>query len=615
MAVERTIRGELELACRLADALIESATCDALALVEELARPTAVFVVGDRTPHVANAAWRALAAPAGSFDACIDEAVATRSVIHVPELRLDRERPCYLTVTLRPSRGSARTHVTVACIDITDEVIARQLGLDATTLVWSGPLHGEADYANRGQPITSWHQAIHVDDLPACTKALAAAVASRGTTELEARLRVADAYRWHRVRFRILGARWFGCASDIHAEHEARAALDELRGRLAEAMAEAEHASRLKDQFLAVVLHELRAPLTTIVLWEGVLRDETAAPALREKALAAIHQSTLSQSRVVGDLLDVSRAVAGKLHIDVRPVEIGRVVRDAIESFAPAALEKHIVLEHRDDAPNTEVEGDVVRLRQVFDNLLSNALKFTEIGGHIQVTVRRRGRTVTIEITDTGQGIAPEQMPTLFDPFRQWENVTTRRAGGLGLGLAIVQQLVGLHGGTIVASSPGVGQGTTMAVTFRTTSSRRRSTPPMAVSRTHDLGRTRVLVVDDDHRMLDVLGVLLQRAGAVVDTADSAAAARAQIANTPTDIILCDIAMPGEDGYSFIRGVRAERNPVAAIALTAYATPVDIERALAAGFDRHLAKPIDFERLVENIHALAPRRDATRETT
>lgn len=499
---ERTVRDQLDFACRLADALLESATIDALSLVDELELATAVFVVGERSPHVANAAWRRLGAAPGRFDSYIAQALQTGASLHVPTLQFESTGR-HLAATLRPSRGALRAHVTVACIEITNE---------ATT--------------------------------------------------------------------------------DAH-------------DRLLAQLAEADNASRLKDQFLAVVLHELRAPLTTIVLWEGVLRDETADPALRAKAHEAIRQSALAQSRVVSDLLDVSRAIAGKLHIDTRPVDIGRVVREAIESFAPAALEKQIAIEHRDIA-KTEVDGDAIRLRQVLDNLLSNALKFTDSGGHIRVAVTRRGRAIAIEVSDTGQGIAAELLPTIFDPFMQSENITTRRAGGLGLGLAIVQQLVGLHGGTVVAASDGPGRGAKLTVTLRAAGARRRSTPPLGVA-VVDLHRTRVLVIDDDQRVLDALAVLLDRVGAVVETADSAEAGRARIANNTTDVIVCDIAMPGEDGYSFIRGLRAVRNRVAAIALTAYASESDIERALAAGFDRHLAKPIDFERLVENIDALAPR--------
>jgi signal transduction histidine kinase/ActR/RegA family two-component response regulator len=514
--------------------------------------------------------------------------------------------------------------VIVACEDITDEVVARQLSVPPTALVWSGPLSGDPDYVNQRWSAyagtdPTWQHAIHPDDLAACIEGLTAALRERGPTELDARVRGVDGgSRWHRIRFVLgsSGSRWSGTAIDIHEAH-LRTERDELVARVKAAKADAETASRLKDQFLAVVSHELRTPLTTIVLWEGILRDETADPALRARALEAIRQSALSQSRVVGDLLDLSRATTGKLHIDLRPLEISSLVRQAIDTLAPAALAKQITIEHRNSLPGgVEVEGDPGRLHQVLENLLSNALKFTAPGGRITVGLARRGRSIEIEVADTGRGISADLLAHVFEPFTQSDDALTRGAGGLGLGLAIAKELVELHGGTLVAASDGPGRGATLTATLPALPDRDTAAPPSGVARVRSLPRTRVLVIDDDQRVREALTLLLERAGAVVDSADSAPAARVRIADQPPDVLVCDIAMPGEDGYTFVRGLRAEGSRVAAIALTAYASDADVARALDAGFDRHVAKPIDFERLLEQIDELAAARVARiREST
>jgi hypothetical protein len=629
----------LELACALVHTLVARTAGDApaggqeaLALLEELALPAAVFDAGARAPRLVNGAWRALigARRGAALEAHVDEVIRTGATIHLPELELALgSRPAYCAATLRPIRDGdgARSGAIVLCALITDEVIARRLAVSADTLVWGGPLSGGPNYCNRawraytGNSAESsshrtWQDAIHAGDLPRCMQALSE-LTRLGRAEVEARMRRADgAYRWHRLRFVIEAAepRWFGTATDIdHAHAEAEHA--ECLARERAARGAAEQASRHKDQFLASLSHELRTPLTTMLLWEQVLRDETATAALRAQALEAIHQSALAQSRMVGDLLDVSRAINGKLRVDLRPLDIKRVLREALEAIAPAALAKQITLDRRGPPVVAEVQGDDTRLRQVLDNLLANAVKFTEPGGRITVAVACQDRSIAIDITDTGRGIAPELLPRVFEPFSQLDDSLPRGDSGLGLGLAIAKQLVALHGGELTAASAGPGHGATFTVKLPLAADRERAgSPSIEHARRPMLDRLRVLVVDDDQRVRDALALLLERAGAVVETAESAAAARERVALRAPEALVCDIAMPGEDGNSFIRDLRASGRDIPAIALTAYAMESDVEKALAAGFDLHVAKPVDIEHLVAEIGELVAARRADART-
>jgi signal transduction histidine kinase/CheY-like chemotaxis protein len=605
----------LDLACRIAGVLVETASAATMALFEELDVPISVVTAGRQASVLTNAAWRALFGSRDLIDAIPVGSAKPGTTLYVDELEVDvGGPPCYVAVMLRVGDAEMR-QVFVACIDITDDVLARKLAVDAGVLVWSGRGVGTFDYCNRawlayGASNSDWTHPIEAEDRAKCIDGLAWAIREHGSIDIEARIRRSDGmYRWHQIRFAVAspGARWFGTAVDIHDARAARGERNELATRLVAAKSEAETASRLKDQFLAAVSHELRAPLTTIVLWEGVLRDE-ADPVLRAKALDVIRQSALGQSRVVADLLDVSRGIAGKLHVDLRPIDLGELVREAIEAMAPVAAARGITFEHRDTVVPSEVKGDPARLRQVLDNLLSNAIKFSDARGTIAVTVGRRGRSIVVEIRDHGCGISADLLPHVFEPFSQSRDTVASGPVGLGLGLTIAKQLVDLHGGTLTAANNVEGGGARLTMTIPSTSARRKSTPPAGVPRRPSLEQTRVLVVDDDRRVLDALAVLLDRAGAIVDTAESAAVARERISDRPPDVVVCDIAMPGEDGYKFMRALRAGSSKIGAIALTAYASEHDVESALAAGFDRHLAKPVDFDRLVASIDELAVAR-------
>ncbi|MDB4955631.1 MAG: Chemotaxis protein methyltransferase CheR [Myxococcales bacterium] len=377
------------------------------------------------------------------------------------------------------------------------------------------------------------------------------------------------------------------------------------------ARVDAERANRLKDQFLAAVSHELRTPLTTMMLWEKVLRDSSVDSNTRARALDAIHQSATAQSRLVGDLLDVSRAISGKLFIDLRLVALAELLGTAIEGVSRAARDKRITIEPDLEPGLGEVQGDANRLHQVFDNILSNAVKFTPAGGRITVSARRERSAVVIAIADNGRGIAKEFLPRLFEPFSQTEDKLTRCEGGLGLGLTIAHQLVTLHHGKLFAASDGLGRGATFTITLPVTKHRLASPALQAAAPGGAvLDGVRVLVIDDDARVRDALALLLRDAGAVVEAADSAPSARTMLTRFPADVLLCDIAMPGEDGYGFISKLRAstrgQKTP--AIAVTAHATHADGRRALASGFDLHVAKPIDIEALLTSIRDLLRRR-------
>ncbi len=604
---------------RLGIAELAKRRADALALFETSPRPSAVFDDAREPPRLANHAWRVLfgvrTLPAAA--AFIATTIRTSATIHLPELELEVPgRTDHFAVTFRPVRGGdgAPTGAIAVCSLITDAVMARRLGVETTALVWGGALSAGPDYFNApwyrytgsAPALRTWQHAVHPDDLARCNHALGEAMRLRVASDVEARIRRIDgAYRWHRIAIVVPspGTRWLVSATDVDEARTADAVRTELLAEALAARADAEQANRLKDQFLAAVSHELRAPLTTLLLWEKVLCDDANDAATHAQARLAIRESVHAQSRLVGDLLDVARAISGKLFIDIRAVDIACVARDAIGAAAHAAHAKHIAIVHTGALVALEVPGDATRLRQVLDNLLSNAVKFSAPGGTITVAIERRARSVVIEVADTGRGIAPEFMARIFEPFSQTDDALTRHDGGLGLGLAISRQLAELHEGTLLASSEGHGRGTKLTLALPA-GTRDAPSAPIGLPSTPRLDRAAILVIDDDRRVREALALLLDRAGAAVQTADSAENARERIATIAPDLVLCDIAMPDEDGYSFIRKLRATGNPVPVIALTAHAMEADAARALAAGFDVHLAKPIDFERLVAKIDEL-----------
>jgi PAS domain S-box-containing protein len=413
-------------------------------------------------------------------------------------------------------------------------------------------------------------------------------------------------------------------ASTIARDISERVRTDEERRRLLAseqaARAQAEAANRAKDEFLATVSHELRTPLTAILGWGAMLERMAPADARTAKAVQSISRNTRALTQLVDDLLDVSRMIAGKIRLEVGPVDIGDVVDAAVEAVLPAATAKDIELDVSIAAGTRTLAGDAARLQQAVWNLLSNAIKFTPPGGRVQVSTRGVDGEIELVVKDSGIGIEPAFLPYVFDRFRQADPSSTRAHTGLGLGLAIVRHLVELHGGTVQAASDGRDAGTQITMrlpcrhgSFDEPASRSRlATAPIASGARHALPRldgVRILIVDDDRESGEVMREALLACGAEIQCVASAADAIDALSEARPDVVLSDIAMPGRDGYAVLREVRAlepvfgRRVPVAAV--SAYARSEDRDRALAAGFDEYLAKPVDPATLANAAAALA----------
>ena len=417
---------------------------------------------------------------------------------------------------------------------------------------------------------------------------------------------------------------------DVTERKRAEAERDQMLEREKSLRAEAEKANRLKDEFLATVSHELRTPLTAILGWSHMLEVGDLDGKTARHAVAVIRRNAAQQRQIVEDLLDVSRVITGKFRLESELVELTPVVRAALDTIAPAAEAKGLRL-HSSLDPEAAVTGDAARLQQVVWNLLANAVKFTPAGGGVRASVQRLLTHVRVEVSDTGQGILPEFLPYAFDRFRQADMGTTRQHGGLGLGLSIVRHLVEAHGGNVHAYSAGDGSGATFTVDLPLPVGSREEGP-----RVQDEGEVqsplqsepitgptagndvvpplvgiRVLVVDDEPDALELVSLLLRRAGAEVTATRSTPEAIGVLGRSAPDVIVADIGMPKADGYELIRRVRSlgreEGGDTPAIALTAYAAGADRARALGSGFQKHLAKPVDPEALCAAVADLAGR--------
>jgi len=378
------------------------------------------------------------------------------------------------------------------------------------------------------------------------------------------------------------------------------------------ARAEAEAANRVKDEFLATLSHELRTPLNAVLGWAVTLRGGRLDAATTARALEAIERNARAQSQLIEDLLDISRIVTGKIRLDVRPIEPAAVIEAALDAVRPAAESRSIALE----TALEPVYADPDRLQQVVWNLLTNAIKFTPPGGLVEVRLERVGASVEIVVQDTGQGIPADLLPYIFDRFRQADRSSTRSQGGLGIGLALVRHLVELQGGTVTAASDGPGKGSTFRVRLPLlvrgpeTAARRLARPMSTASPLGSLNGIRVLVVEDELDTLELFEGILATGGAEVRRATSAAEALAILAAWRVDVIVSDIEMPHEDGHAFIRRVRAlpseQGGATPAVAVTAYGSFDDRVRALAAGFQTHLPKPVEPAELVAIVASLVP---------
>jgi signal transduction histidine kinase/CheY-like chemotaxis protein len=378
----------------------------------------------------------------------------------------------------------------------------------------------------------------------------------------------------------------------------------------------AEDSNRLKDEFLATVSHELRTPLTAILGWSRLLEGGTLDDSVTQQAVEVIWRNAKAQAQIVDDILDVSRIITGNLYLDLNPVEVVPVVENAINVVRPTADAKGIRIEKYFDATPSMVSGDANRLQQVIWNLLSNAVKFTDGGGRVCVKVARIGPAVEVSVSDTGKGISKEFLPYVFDRFRQADSTTTRQHGGLGLGLAIARHLVEIHGGTINADSHGEGYGAAFTIRLPLIES---TTKAFAKPDQHKLAQSQqllsglnVLIVDDDSDTLTLMATALKRRQANVTAVSSAGEAIRAITRKRPDVLVSDIAMPDEDGYGLIKKIRSLENGVSenipAVAITAYAKDEDRDRALSAGFQIYLAKPVELTELI-SVVARAAKRD------
>jgi PAS domain S-box-containing protein len=426
----------------------------------------------------------------------------------------------------------------------------------------------------------------------------------------------------HAHRLRILV---FDASERRQYERElllARRSADEARETERVAREQAERASRAKDDFLALVSHELRTPLTAILSWTQLLRRTRSDAEKVEQGLAVIERNTRLQVRLIEDLLDMSRMVSGKLRMDVQAVPLAPVIEAALETVMPSAQARQIRLQKILDL-EVRVSGDPGRLQQVFWNLLTNAIKFTPKNGFVRIIMQRVNSHIEVCVIDSGQGMSKDFIAHAFERFRQSTSAGARQTGGLGLGLSIVKYLVEMHGGSIHAQSEGEGHGSTFTVKLPVLaaeageSAQRHPQAAIGDTTSHplvSLKGIKVLVVDDEHDAREVLWHILAERGAEVTTCASAAEALSAIERIAPDVLVSDVGMPEENGYEFIRKVRMLGEPVgrvAAIALTAFSRLEDRTQALLAGFQTHLAKPVDARELILTVAAIAGRPHST----
>lgn len=498
-------------------------------------------------------------------------------------------------------------------------------------LVWTSDAVGRVTYCNpfwyeytgltpEQTMQLGWRSAIHPDDLMPLWEQWYQATSTGANFNTECRVRAADGqYRWFLA---AIGAardgqgqiiHWVGTAQDISDRKRIEQEREQLLTNEQAARAEAEAANRVKDEFLAVLSHELRTPLNPILGWTKLLRTRQFSSEKVEQALAVIERNATLQTQLIEDLLDISRILRGKLKLEVAPVELIPVINAAIETVRLAAEAKSLQIHCLFASELRPVLGDAGRLQQVIWNLLSNAVKFTPPGGEITVRLESIGRqgmeSAQITITDTGKGISPSFLPYVFDYFRQADGSTTRSFGGLGLGLAIARHLVELHGGQITAASEGDDQGATFTVCLPLIASQPQVQPAVYPTANNvNLSGVSVLIVDDDPDSRELIAIILAQANADVRTASSAGEALERLEQTLPTLLISDIGMPETNGYELMRQIRSRWFAIGeifpAIALTAYAGEMDHQQALAAGFQRHIAKPVVPEELLRVIAIL-----------
>lgn len=474
---------------------------------------------------------------------------------------------------------------------------------------------------------SGWAEGVHADDLQQYLDIYASAFDKRTPFRMEYRLRNhAGEYHWilnsGTPLFNESGTfmGYIGSCVDIHDRKVAEQEREELLIAERAARTEAERANRLKDEFLSTLSHELRTPLNAMLGWAEMMRSGELAPEDVNVGLEVISRNVRAQTQIVDDLLDMNRIISGRIRLEVQRTDVSEIIDTVLESIRPAANARHIRLTKVIDSVISPIMGDPGRLQQIIWNLLINAVKFTPKDGIVQTIMRRTDSHMEIVVSDSGEGIAPAHLPHIFERFRQVDSSTTRRHGGLGLGLAIVKSLTELHGGSVHATSPGLGKGATftLRLPIAAVAAEMENEPVMEPRTTAEpaghqeipsLAGISVLAIDDDDDSRDVIQRVLRSAGATVLTAGSAAEALILLNDSHPNVILCDIGMPGMDGYQFIREVRKrsaeEGGKLPAIALTAFARSQDRRQAFTAGFQAHIAKPAEPGELIALIASLA----------
>ncbi|HEY9873640.1 MAG TPA: response regulator, partial [Candidatus Obscuribacterales bacterium] len=541
--------------------------------------------------------------------------------------------------------------VTILVTDITDRKQAektlreseerfRNMADNAPVMVWVTDTTGYCNYLSKswyeftGQTEETglgfgWINAVHPEDRDRAKNSFLEANERRELFSVEYRLRRQDgehrwvidtASPWFALDGQFQG--YIGSALDITDRKAAEADRDRLLQLEQAARTEAESANRVKDEFLAVLSHELRSPLNPILGWARLLQTRQFDPAAQKKALATIERNAKLQVELIDDLLDVSRILRGKIHLNMVPVNLVSVIEAAMETVRLAAEAKDIQIQKILDASVGKVLGDSSRLQQVIWNLLSNAIKFTPEGGKVNIQLQCIDAQAQITVTDTGKGISPEFLPHVFEYFRQADSTTTRKFGGLGLGLAIVRHLVELHGGTVWAESGGEGQGAIF--TLRLPLIKKELTPTNDINTAafnaspsdSILTGIKILVVDDEADSRDFYTFVLEQSGASVTAVASAAEALQALAESERDVLISDIGMPETDGYTLMRQIKVlqahQGKQIQAIALTAYAGEINQQQALKAGFQKHLSKPVEPEELVKAIATLLKKNSEAR---
>jgi PAS domain S-box-containing protein len=587
---------------------------------------------------------------AQQFLANIQQAADTHQVVETTELapRFDGTMGEFLVYKFPITHEPEGVLVGGVAIDITDrkraeativqrEAQFRQLADAMPQQVWITDAGGNTQYVNQQwttytgltleqtQDIHYALQVIHPDDFEMTSEMWRTALATGTPYQAEFRLKhwATQTYRWFLSRAIAIRdaqgqiVQWFGTSTDIEEFRRAQIEREQLLQQEQIAREAAENANRLKDEFLAVLSHELRSPLNPILGWTRLLQNGKLPPARQNDALATIERNAKLQAQLIEDLLDISRIMQGKLALTAAPVSLAFVIAAAVETVRLAADAKSIQITLDLDPDVAPVSGDAARLQQVVWNLLSNAVKFTDSGGQVTVQLRRvtaagdLGKAMAqIRVSDTGQGISPQFLPHVFESFRQADGSTTRSFGGLGLGLAIVRQLVALHGGTVKAESSGEQQGATFLVQLPTLQASLIALEPTQAQATSDmhLQKVQILLVDDDTDTRKFEAFLLEQQGATVLATASGSEALQALDRSLPDVIISDIGMPDIDGYTLMQQIRsrppAQGGTIPALALTAYAAEVDQQKALQAGYQKHLTKPLEPAQLIQAIIAL-----------